>query len=186
MRPHTWRLAHVTGHFQPAEHCPMKTTKQLQRKHPMKRKGKVKKPTLQQKHIAERAPKACNFPSALLNEPFTGLKGVPKHVPGRSEAYKAFLRTKPCCVCGAEGRTEVAHQGRHGVSTKASDFGALPMCGTVAGFEGCHQRSHRAGMMNTLNTGHSRGLWFRLSDVQGFIDHHSRKLLIEYLERGCS
>jgi hypothetical protein len=106
-------------------------------------------------------------------------RAQPKQLPGRSEAYKAFLRTKPCCVCGIEGRTEVAHQGAHGTGTKASDYDALPMCGTRVDRQGCHQMSHQKGMVHTIDARDGRGWW---SAVRYFVHEHRDRLKTEYLE----
>jgi hypothetical protein len=65
----------------------------------------------------------------------------PKPRTWRSEKYKAFIRQKPCCICG--GRGGVAHhesvtKGK-GMRKKPSDVECLPMC------ELCHALRHSPG-----------------------------------------
>lgn len=55
--------------------------------------------------------------------------------PWRNEEYRRFLRRFPCVVCGKTRRIEAAHFGAHGISQKASDKQALPLC----------QEHHRTG-----------------------------------------
>lgn len=60
----------------------------------------------------------------------------------RSPEYLAFIRTKACLHCGVAGYTQASHHGKHGTSTKASDFRALPLCGPhpskLGMVKGCH------------------------------------------------
>lgn len=59
--------------------------------------------------------------------------------PDRDPAYLAFLRTLPCllCVRGEQCTpTEAAHLGPHGISQKAPDYDAIPLCGGVHHREG--------------------------------------------------
>lgn len=80
------------------------------------------------------------------------LRKMPERVP----CYLAFLRRQPCCVCLREGpgyaaagisgglyegavqvsATEAAHFGPRGLSQKASDLDALPLCGAEHHREG--------------------------------------------------
>ncbi len=47
--------------------------------------------------------------------------------PPRSARYLAWIRTKPCLICGA--KSEAAHTGLDGgMAQKSSDFSALPIC----------------------------------------------------------
>ena len=52
--------------------------------------------------------------------------GVAK--PERSEAYKAWIRTLPCLLCGTTRGIEPCHTGPHGMGQKASDFTCVPAC----------------------------------------------------------
>jgi hypothetical protein len=64
--------------------------------------------------------------------------------PPRDDAYKAWIRTLPCCACGVEGRSEAAHTGTDGgMSMKPSDYSCVPLCSD------CHTQApgayHRVG-----------------------------------------
>jgi len=48
--------------------------------------------------------------------------------PERNKSYLAFVRKLPCCICGKTWGVEAAHSGPHGVSQKAPDTSALPLC----------------------------------------------------------
>lgn len=51
--------------------------------------------------------------------------------PGRNRDYLAFVRSLPCVVCHVdpgERVIESAHTGPHGLSQKASDYSAVPLC----------------------------------------------------------
>jgi hypothetical protein len=50
----------------------------------------------------------------------------PKPRTFRSKAYLAWVRMRPCLICGKA--SEAAHTGPHGVSIKAPDFRAVPLC----------------------------------------------------------
>lgn len=59
----------------------------------------------------------------------------------RSKAYREYIATHPCWICG-EGPAEAAHStlGRGGASTKAPDSQCLPECGS------CHRiKKHMQG-----------------------------------------
>jgi hypothetical protein len=51
-----------------------------------------------------------------------------RDLPVRDPKYLAFLRTLPCAICGANWGIEAAHTGPHGLSQKASDLDAIPLC----------------------------------------------------------
>lgn len=51
-----------------------------------------------------------------------------RETPERDWKYRAWIRSLPCCVCGAELYVEAAHTGDHGISQKASDYRAIPLC----------------------------------------------------------
>jgi hypothetical protein len=174
----------------------------LKRKTPLRGKPKKRKPSQAEAEAA--------FGAALCSESMDRFEACvhvydplfpafpfhqPKKEPGRDPAYLAFLRTQPCCVCGTEERTQAAHQGKHGTGTKASDYGALPLCGTgpsldgVGMREGCHQMQHRAGMLKTV-LALSPGWWQQVtSDLMWtqdaadyFLRWHQSRLLRMYLE----
>ena len=70
--------------------------------------------------------------------------GPPRKGPARDEDYKAWIRTLPCCACGAQGCSEAAHTGDDGgMSMKASDYSCVPLCSF------CHTQAphayHRIG-----------------------------------------
>lgn len=49
--------------------------------------------------------------------------------PARDREYLAWIRTLPCCACGAPPPSEAAHSGNDGgMSLKASDHSAIPLC----------------------------------------------------------
>ena len=61
----------------------------------------------------------------------------------------AFVRGLPCCACGIEGYSEVAHVGKEGkgAGIKANYDQTAPLCGPRISFRGiepgCHRASHR-------------------------------------------
>jgi len=64
----------------------------------------------------------------------------PKVKPARSEAYRRWIASLPCIVCGIEGYSQAAHpnQGR-GLGQKASDLECFPLCCVRPGHMGHHQ-----------------------------------------------
>jgi hypothetical protein len=67
--------------------------------------------------------------------------------------YLAFLRQKPCCVCGHAAPSEAAHirmgkleigKPSTGMAEKPSDRFAVPLCGPdfQTSWVGCHQQQH--------------------------------------------
>jgi hypothetical protein len=63
---------------------------------------------------------------------------VTRRGPARNPRYLAYIRTLPCCVCGAF-RVEASHTGSDGgMRQKASDFSAVPLC------HRCHRTGKRA------------------------------------------
>ena len=70
----------------------------------------------------------------------------------RDPRYLAFLRTKPCCVCGAPPPSEAAHirsgstvycKPPTGMAEKPDDRWAVPLCGPILGVKkGCHRTQH--------------------------------------------
>lgn len=62
-------------------------------------------------------------------EELLGLRKLPQ----RSRSHLASLRHQECVVCAREGLpqtspTEAAHMGPHGISQKACDLQAIPLC----------------------------------------------------------
>jgi hypothetical protein len=55
--------------------------------------------------------------------------------PGDDPKYLQFVRTLPCCVCGAEPPSQASHVGttRKGMGIKCVDVEAVPHCDT------CHR-----------------------------------------------
>lgn len=62
-------------------------------------------------------------------------RAQPKPSTPRSSAHLAFVRSRACAWCGRRTGVEASHHGARGTSIKASDYGAIPLCG---GPEGCH------------------------------------------------
>lgn len=85
----------------------------------------------------------------LLWKPFLNRK--PRRVqrkirrgPARDPAYRAWIRTLPCTICGAGWRVEAAHTGSDGgMAMKPSDYSCIPLC------RNCHTAAkgayHRIG-----------------------------------------
>ena len=48
--------------------------------------------------------------------------------PPRNPRYRAWVRSKPCLVCGTHREVEACHTGPHGLSQKSSDFQCIPLC----------------------------------------------------------
>ena len=46
----------------------------------------------------------------------------------RNPRYLAWIRTQPCCVCGAKRGIEASHTGPHGIGQKSPDSSAIPLC----------------------------------------------------------
>jgi len=59
--------------------------------------------------------------------------------PITSPAYLRFVRTLPCCACGARRSIEAAHIGPRGLGQKRDDKDALPLC------KWCHRELHELG-----------------------------------------
>ncbi len=57
------------------------------------------------------------------------LRPVPKPVTLRSEPYLAYVRTHPCCLCGASP-SEAHHWSHHGgvMGAKVDDYRTVPLC----------------------------------------------------------
>lgn len=61
-----------------------------------------------------------------------------KNIVPRDEKFLAFVRTKPCEVCGIVPSVAAHGPGRKGTGMRTSDFTALPLCGHHHGEQ--HQR----------------------------------------------
>lgn len=76
----------------------------------------------------------------VLFTPEASLAAVPKgRPPARSPAYLAYVRTHPCCLCGATPPSDAHHWGRRGVGQKTDDYRTVPLC------RGCHDHVHAQG-----------------------------------------
>lgn len=66
--------------------------------------------------------------------------------PARSEHYKAWIRTLPCCVCGMRAPSEHSHHGARGMGQKTDDYRSVPLC--RYDHESWHKHGHfaRPGM----------------------------------------
>ena len=56
-----------------------------------------------------------------------------RNLPQRSKTHLAAVREQPCVVCAERGQmqtsiTEAGHMGPHGISQKACDLQAIPVC----------------------------------------------------------
>lgn len=69
----------------------------------------------------------------------------PKPQMCRDKKYLAWLRTQPCCICGA-GNTVAHHTSTGGIGLKGSDLLAIPLCPP------CHDMIHRHYGKGTLWT----------------------------------
>lgn len=79
--------------------------------------------------------------------------------PVKDPAFLAFLRTKPCCVCGALAPSDAAHirmacaaigKEPPGMQQKPDDKYAVPLCRPILGSSdpgdiGCHALQHAEG-----------------------------------------
>lgn len=64
----------------------------------------------------------------------------PKPTRYRSEAYRRFVASQPCFVCGIVGYSQCAHANGGGMGTKRSDLDTFPLCAARPGANGCHMR----------------------------------------------
>ena len=86
-----------------------------------------------------------------------------KQKPYRNEGYKAFIRSKPCWICGIKP-SQAAHVRKHywgaGAGKKPSDLVTLPTC------QMCHRLEHDGNK--------------KISDLDKF--REIINLLMEYIE----
>ena len=66
--------------------------------------------------------------------------------PRFNSAYRAFIRSQPCCVCETLYSVECSHTGPRGLGTKASDLDGIPLC----------RRHHRTGKLSYHTLGRRR------------------------------
>lgn len=75
---------------------------------------------------------------------------------GNDKKYLAWLRTLPCCVCGAYPPSEACHVrlgGRGGIGIKPK-FSAVPCC------HNCHSKQHTKSHLAIMPT----EMWLELAD----------------------
>ena len=107
----------------------------LNRKTPLKQGGPIeRKSALSARKREIRQPRRAKHQSA------TGTRW-------RSEAYLAFVRTLPCCVCGATTGIAAHHMigmwQLGGTGLKAPDAFVMPACDPIYGHtRDCHQQIH--------------------------------------------
>ena len=59
--------------------------------------------------------------------------------PVRSPAYRRWVASLPCGLCGVEGFSQAAHQNQgKGLSMKVCDLLTFPACAPHWGMPGCH------------------------------------------------
>lgn len=82
-----------------------------------------------------------------------------RNPPVKDPGFLIFLRTKPCCVCGALAPSQAAHirmacaaigKEPAGMQQKPDDKYAVPLCGPILGSSdpadiGCHALQHHEG-----------------------------------------
>ena len=78
------------------------------------------------------------------------LTAIPKQKTERNKKYLAFIRTKPCCICGwipseSYGYLIHAHHTESGgISCKGADKSAVPLCFA------CHRKVHDSGRKDAI------------------------------------
>jgi hypothetical protein len=80
-------------------------------------------------------------------------KAILSKGPARNWKYRAWIRSLPCAVCGADPAGEAAHTGSDGgMRQKSSDYSCIPLC------TDCHTQAphayHRIGR-EAFETHHS-------------------------------
>jgi len=91
---------------------------------------------------------------------------IPKSKPWRSEKYKAFIRSKPCLVCGDKADAHHEPLFCSGMGSKEQDSCCVPLCAK------CHFERHALGVV-TFWTRHT------IAPEMEII-----RLLTEYLMKG--
>lgn len=181
----------------------MKRSQPIRRKTPIKRKRPKKAPGrnytkewvggLAKLRESKEADKKALFRSkydrprtAQIDFTHDPSRAQPKQLPGRSQAFLAFVRKHPCSNCGwSAGPCEASHHGAHGTGTKASDLDAIGLCPSSMGYEGCHAYYHRTGRLPVRAC--DGRIWQRGKlEQRAVIAEAQSKLKTEWIERGCS
>lgn len=84
---------------------------------------------------------------------------VPKPVTLYSEPYLAYVRKRPCCLCGSEVGVVPSHWGHHGasMSKKVDDYRTIPLC------DPCHIGEwHRTGTFPGMSRAASEAFTLRV------------------------
>lgn len=104
-------------------------------------------------------------PASRLERP--ALRAVPKPPkPLRSEAYLAYVRRHPCCLCGRTQNIEAHHHGPHGAGQKTDDYRAAPLC------DACHRAEfHQHGCLPGMTR----------AETDAFLYGQERELLLGWL-----
>jgi hypothetical protein len=59
----------------------------------------------------------------------------------RSEPYRRYVASLPCCICGVPGYSQAAHANTgKGMGLKACDTTLFPVCADRPGVRGCHSQ----------------------------------------------
>lgn len=113
----------------------------------MRRTG-FKKPQIERKRSIPTPGTGRGVHAASSDVPVT----VPKERPVRSEAYRRLVASLPCWHCGAEHRSQCAHEDMgKGERIKNSDTRTYPACGPTLGIVGCHHAIGTGGMYSKDN-----------------------------------
>lgn len=91
------------------------------------------------------------------------MKGSSK--PARNPKYLAWIRSRPCVVCGASRGIEASHTGLHGLGQKSPDSSAIPLCA----------RHHRTGNDSYHKLGPRRFSQVHGLDIPEIVRRLSRK-----------
>ena len=93
--------------------------------------------------------------------------------PPRNPQYLAWLRTRPCVVCGSDRGIEASHTGPHGLGQKSSDYSAIPLI-----------KHHRTGR----DSYHKLGPWKFAEqhsvDIRAIVSRLSTKPMVR-VKAGC-
>ena len=72
------------------------------------------------------------------------LNPIPKQTTYRSAAYRKFVASKPCCICGTPHLIAAHHAATGSMGKKAGDEYCVPTC-----FE-CHFQLHQQGRKDAI------------------------------------
>src|ERR1700683_2419784 len=115
------------NHIIPSHTRPIKRTADFERK-TAPRVQNISEPFNFTTIFCERASKRaqhCSFASLRAG---VGWRGSAVMKPQRNPRYLAWIRTQPCCVCGATRGIEASHTGPHDIGQKSPDSSAIPLC----------------------------------------------------------